>query len=170
MMPGGGLSPCPLDSGLWETLATSGQAAEVRVHHWLRAMVTDGLWSGHVVQGPTLDGGLAGHGQLRLRPVWALRWCCPRWLRCASRPLRRGASSWGIGSCLSPPSAQVRPSGLWALRGGTVCGDLCSAPLHSRPPRVPLHLPAERGQPAAVSASPAHLHRGLRLHPRRPPG
>lgn len=153
MMPGGGLSPCPLDSGLWETLATSGQAAEVRVHHWLRAMVTDGLWLGHMVQGPTLDGGLAGHGQLRLRPVWALRWCCPRWLRCASRPLRKGASSWGTGSCLSPPSAQVRPSGLWALRGARCAGTCAQPPC---PPALPgyhyICLRNEANQPLCLPA------------------
>lgn len=71
--------------------------------------------------------GIAAMGQLQgLEALWVLRWCCPRWLPCASRPLRRAASLWGIESCPSRPSAQVRPSGLreaWRRCGrGAVSG------------------------------------------------
>lgn len=62
-------------------------------------------------------------------PVWALRWCYPRWLRCASRPLRKAASLWGIGFCPSLLSAQVRPSGLWQAQGQCVGG-----PSRAQPP------------------------------------
>lgn len=65
-------------------------------------------------------------------PVWVLRWCCLRWLRCASQLLRRAASLWGTGSCPSLPSAQVRPRGLWAVQGQCVGG-----PSGSHPPCLP---------------------------------
>lgn len=65
-------------------------------------------------------------------PVWALRWCSPHWLRCASRPLRKAASLWGIGFCPSLPSAQVRLSGLWEAQGQ--CGRV---PSGAQPPRLP---------------------------------
>lgn len=98
-------------------------------------------------------------------PVWALRWCSPRWLRCASRPLRKAASLWGIGFCPSLPSVQVRPAALWEAQGRCVrVPGGAQPPCRPPPPRVPLHLPAERGQPAALPASPAHIHRSLRLY------
>lgn len=106
-------------------------AVEVCVHHWLGG---DGdrqsVIGSACPRVPSV--GLGGCGQLWisghlgcgsapwLNTVWTLRWCCPRWLRCASRLLRREASLWGTGSCPSLPSAQVRPFGLWAAQGQCV--------------------------------------------------
>lgn len=101
---------------------------------------------------------MVSHGSDQSGP---LRWSCPRWP--SRQALEEGGKFWGTGSCLSPPSAQVRPSGLWAV-AGTVCGDLCSAPF---PPALPgyhyICLRNEANQPLCLPA--LLIHRCLRLHP-----
>lgn len=87
-------------------------------------------------------------------PVWALRWCSPRWLRCASRPLRKAASLWGIGFCPSLPSVQVRPAGLWEAQGRCVRVPSGAQP-PCRPPLPGYHyicLRNEANQPLCLPA------------------